>query len=286
VGPESLPAPGVDRGGTAFVLGGGGVLGAAEVGMLRAVAERGIRPDVVMGSSIGALNGALFAAEPTPAGIRRLEEAWTSIQPQSVFGGSLVGRVSTLVRHGTYLHSNESLRTLIDDALPDARIEDLAVRFECVAASIERAAAHWFDHGPVVEAVLASCAVPGLLPAVEVDGEHSLDGGLVHSVPVGRAIRQGAERVFVFQVGRLERPLVAPRSPWELGLVVFEIARRHRFSEDMAAVPAGVEVHVLPAGSDPPRVNLRYRRHSDTAARIESAYEATSQYLTRLEQAS
>jgi NTE family protein len=286
VGPESVLVSRSGRGGTAFVLGGGGVLGAAEVGMLRAVSERGIRPDVVMGSSSGALNGALFAAEPTTAGVRRLEEAWTSIEPQTVFGGSLVGRVSTLVRHGTYLHSNESLRTLIEEALPGARIEDLAVRFECVAASIERAGAHWFDHGPVVDAVLASCAVPGLLPPVELDGEHFLDGGLVHSVPVGRAILQGAERVFVFQVGRLERPLVAPRSPWELGLVVFEIARRHRYSEDMAAVPPGVEVHVLPAGADPPRVNLRYRQRGDTAARIESAYEATARYLTRLDQAS
>lgn len=221
--PESSPAStGSAGGGTAFVLGGGGVLGAAEVGMLRAVAERGIQPDVVMGSSVGALNGALFAAEPTPAGVRRLERAWTNLQPQTVFGGSLMGRVSTLVRHGTHVHSNESLRALIDEALPGARIEDLAVRFECVAASIERAGAHWFDRGSLADAVLASCAVPGLLPPVEVDGEHFLDGGLVHSVPVGRAIAQGVQRVFVLQVGRLERPLVAPRLPWELGLVVFE----------------------------------------------------------------
>ena len=254
--------------------------------MLRAVAERGIQPDVVMGSSVGALNGALFAAEPTPAGVRRLERAWTNLQPQTVFGGSLMGRVSTLVRHGTHVHSNESLRALIDEALPGARIEDLAVRFECVAASIERAGAHWFDRGSLADAVLASCAVPGLLPPVEVDGEHFLDGGLVHSVPVGRAIAQGVQRVFVLQVGRLERPLVAPRLPWELGLVVFEIARRHRFSEDMAAVPPGVEVHVLPAGGDAPRVNLRYRRGDDTRARIDATYEATARYLTRLDEAS
>lgn len=279
-------AGGAHRDGTAFVLGGGGVLGAAEVGMLRAVAERGIRPDVVLGSSVGALNGALFAAEPTVAGVRRLEEAWTNLQAQTVFGGSLVGRVSTLVRHGTYLHSNESLRALIDAALPGACIEDLAVRFECVAASIEKAGAHWFDHGPLADAVLASCAVPGLLPPVEIDGEHFLDGGLVYSVPVGRAIAGGARRVFVFQVGRLERPLVVPRLPWEVGLVVFEIARRHRFSEDMATVPAGVEVHVLPTGGDPPRVNLRYRRGNDTRVRIEAAYDATSRYLTGLDEAS
>lgn len=276
----SHPRPRV--GGTALVLGGGGVLGAAEVGMLRAIAECGIRPDVVIGSSVGALNGALFAADATLAGVERLEEAWTSRQPQAVFGGTLFGRVSTLVRNGTYLHSNTTLRAMIDEALPGARIEDLPVHFECVAASIERAGAHWFDRGPVVDAVLASCAVPGLLPAVEVDGEHFLDGGLVHSVPVGRAIAHRAHRVFVLQVGRLEKPLSPPRRPWEVGLVAFEIVRRHRFSEDLTNLPTGAEVHILPSGGEVPVLNLRYRNATGTKSRIEAAYEASRRYLDGL----
>ena len=268
---------------TALVLGGGGVLGAAEVGMLRAIVERGICPDVVIGSSVGALNGALFAADPTPAGVQRIEDAWTSKRAQTVFGGTFGSRVSTLVRHGTYLHSNTALRALIDEALPDACIEDLPVRFECVAASIERAGAHWFDRGPVADAVLASCAVPGLLPAVEVDGEHFLDGGLVHSVPVGRAMARQARRVFVLQVGRLEQPLSPPRKPWEVGLVAFEIVRRHRFSEDLATVSPGVKVHVLPSGGEVPFLNLRYRRSTETRTRIDAAYEASRRYLDGLE---
>jgi NTE family protein len=277
------PAPAVPTpAATAFVLGGGGVLGAAEVGMLRAVTERGIRPDLIVGSSVGALNGALFAAEPSLAGVEQLEEAWTRLQPHDVFGGSLLGRVSTLVRHGTYLHSNAPLRAILDGALAGAQIEDLPVRFECVAASIERVGAHWFDRGPVTEAVLASCAVPGLLPPVEVDGEHFFDGGLVHSVPVGRAVARGVTRIFVLHVGRIERPLAPPRLPWEVGLVVFEIVRRHRFTEEMASVPAGVEVHVLPSGSAAPAVTLRYRRSADTKRRIEAAYEASSRLLAGL----
>jgi NTE family protein len=264
---------------TAFVLGGGGVLGAAEVGMLRALSEREILPDLIVGSSVGALNGAFFAADASAAGVRRLEASWTGLQPHDVFSGSLLGRVSTLVRHGTYLHSNQPLRDLIEAALPGAQIEDLPVRFECVAASIERVAAHWFDHGPLTEAVLASCAVPGLLPPVEIAGEHFVDGGLVHSVPVGRAVARGATRIFVLHVGRSERPLVPPRYPWEVGLVAFEIARRHRFTEDMASVPAGVEIHVLPSGGDVPLVNLRYRRGAGAGERIEAAYRVTSKYL-------
>ena len=122
------------------------------------------------------------------------------------------------------------------------------MRLEVCAASIERAAEHWFTEGPIVPAILASAAVPGLLPPAEIDGEHFLDGGLVNSIPVGRAVELGATRIFVLQVGRIDRPLKAPTRPWEVARVSFEVARRHRFMRDMATIPDGVEAHVLPAG--------------------------------------
>ena len=80
---------------------------------------------------------------------------------------------------------------------------------------------------------------------VEIDGRHHLDGGLVHSIPVGRALELGATRVFVLQVGRVEQPLTPPRRPWEVGVVAFEISRRHRYVHEMESIPDGVEVHVL-----------------------------------------
>lgn len=270
---------------TAFVLGGGGVLGSAEVGMLRALLERGVVPDVVVGSSVGALNGLAVAAEPKPTAIERLTETWTQLTSRQIFSTSLAGQVTNLIRHGTHLYDNAGLRRLLEDAgVRDVNIEDLPVRFQCVAASIERAGAHWFDSGPVMEAVLASCAVPGLLPPVEIGGEHFVDGGLVASVPLARAIDLGATRLFVLHVGRLERPLEAPRRPWEVGVVAFEIARRHQFVDELARLPEGVELHLLPSGSDPPSVTLRYRSSTDTSAvhqRIHSAYDATIAYLDR-----
>ena len=81
------------------------------------------------------------------------------------------------------------------------------MRFQVCAASIERAAEHWFDSGPLVDAVVASAAVPGLLPPAKIGDEHFLDGGIVNSIPLGRAVQLGATRVFVLQVGRIERPL-------------------------------------------------------------------------------
>ena len=272
----------------AFVLGGGGALGAHEVGMFRALAESGVRPDLVLGTSVGALNGALIADDPTGEGALRLAEMWQEVNASNVFGGSLLRQVSTLARSRTHLQSAEPLRTLLEDRLSVEHIGELTVPFQCVAASIERAAEHWFTDGPIADAVLASAAVPGLLPAVELGGEHFIDGGIVNSIPVGRAVSLGAHTVYVLQVGRLERPLRAPRWPWEVGLVAFEVARRHRFLSDLESLPSGVTVHVLPTGgSDAPAFDdlpgqLRYRDFSRVKGRIASAYEASLDYLSGL----
>ncbi|GAA2017575.1 patatin-like phospholipase family protein [Terrabacter terrae] len=266
----------------ALVLGGGGILGASEVGMLRALLDAGVSPDIVVGTSVGAINGALVAAQPTRDAVERLTSLWTQATRAGVFTESWWRQAVRVARLGTHLHSSDSLRELLTEHLPDRPIEDLAVHFECVAARIETASARWFDRGPVVEAVLASCAVPGLLPAVRIDGEHYLDGGLVHSIPIARALTLGAREVYVLQVGRIEHPLEVPRRAWEVGLVSFEIARRHRFNEELASVPDGIDVHVLPTGVvGSPSLSLRYRGAAGVRERIERAFEATSEYLEK-----
>jgi NTE family protein len=128
---------------------------------------------------------------------------------------------------------------------------------------------------------MASAAVPGLLPPVVIDGEHFLDGGLVHSIPVGRAVALGARDVYVLHVGRIERPLKPPRSLWDVCLTSFELARRHRFVEEMANLPNDVRVHVLPSGEENlPLVSLRYRTARAVAARIQRGYQAAAEYLS------
>jgi NTE family protein len=271
----------------AFVLGGGGVLGAHEVGMLRALAERDIKPDVVLGTSVGAVNGAFFAADPTLGGVERLTELWCESAWSERSPGATFRRLSTLARSGTHLESLSEMRARLQGMLPAQRVEDLEVPFQCVAASIERAAEHWFDRGPLADVVLASCAVPGILPPVPIDGEHFIDGGIVNSIPVSRAVALGARKIYVLQVGRLEQSLKPPRRPWEVGLVAFEVARRHRFAHDLHSLPDDVELHVLPTGgSAAPAYNdlpgqLRVGRIIRTVQRqIDSAYEASLQYLT------
>ena len=268
---------------TAFVLGGGGVLGAVEVGMLRALVEAGVRPDLVVGTSVGAVNGAAFAADPTGDGVARLGALWQELSGGEVFGGSVLARARTVLRTGTSLHSPDPLRALLEQHLPGPAFADLLVPFQCVAAQIEQAREHWFHRGALVPAVLASCAVPGLFPPVEIDGQHYLDGGLVHSIPVGRAVQLGAGTVYVLQVGRIERDLVAPTRPWQVATVAFEVVRRHRFAADLAELPDGVTVHVLPTGDTAPglREDLRYRDTARVGARVQSAYAASAAYLAR-----
>ncbi len=274
------------EGKVAVVLGGGGILGAAEVGMLRALAESGVVPDLVLGTSVGAINGAFFAADPTVQGVERLNGLWLQSNLAEVSAGAVLRRVTTLARTGTHLESLQEFRARLTEALPVQRVEDLTVQFQCVAASIERAAEHWFDRGPLADVILASCAVPGILPPVEIGQEHFIDGGIVNSIPVSRAVILGATLIYVLQVGRLEKPLTPPRRPWEVGLVAFEVARRHRFAHDLASLPDGVRLHVLPTGgSVAPAYNdvrgqMRLRRVARSVQRqIDSSYEASLQYL-------
>ena len=195
-------------------------------------------------------------------------------------------RAGTLARSRTHVESYSHLHARLSRVLPVSHVEELSVPFQCVAASIERAAEHWFDTGPLAEVLLASCAVPGILPAVRIGDEHFIDGGIVNSIPVSRAVLLGARRIFVLQVGRVEQPLRAPRWPWEVGLVAFEVARRHRFASDLHSLPPDVELHVLPTGgSAAPAYNdlagqLQLRRPARRIARwIEVAHAASQRYL-------
>ncbi len=273
------------RGPVAFVLGGGGVLGAVEVGMLRALFRADIRPDLVLGTSIGAVNGALVAADPSTAVTDRLVRLWASPEASEVYGDSVARQLRRFAAR-THLHSPRPLRKLLERELgAGTTFADLRVPFRCCAANIERAAEHWFNTGPVVPAVLASASVPGLLPPSQIDGQHYIDGGVVNSIPIGEAVAAGATQIFVLQVGRIERELSPPRRPWEIAQVAFEISRRHRFARELAAVPDGVQVHVLPTGGRQSRDDSpwAYRDMAAVGRRISRAYTASRHYLAQLD---
>lgn len=269
---------------TAFVFGGGGRWGAVEVGMLQALEEVHIRPDLVLGTSVGAFNGSVIADDAGPGGVKRLTDLWNEISGSAIFKGGLVDRMMNVATMKPAIHETSELRLILQHVHgADRRIEDLETPFQCVAASIEKAAEHWFTEGPLIDAILASSAIPALFPPVEIDGEHFYDGGLVNSVPVGRAVELGATRIFVLQVGRIEAPLRPPERLHEAALISFEIARRHRFSQDVRNLPEGIDFHLLPSGNPvnfDDRRQLKWRDTGSTQELIDGAFEATALYLS------
>ncbi|MGO1714577.1 MAG: patatin-like phospholipase family protein [Ancrocorticia populi] len=267
---------------TAFVFGGGGVRGAVEVGMLKALLERGVYPDLVVGTSVGAMNAAALAQNPTLEVIDTLIEAWSSPEAAAIYGEGIFSQAGRALRTHTHLNSPEPIRQLAKKILNgDVSFEDLAVPLQVVAASIERASEHVFASGPVIPALLASTAVPGLFPPAQVGDEHFIDGGMVNSIPLSPAINAGAKEIYVMQVGRIEEPLDVPRTPVDTARVAFEISRRHRFFEDLEDCPEGVEIFVLPSGGRLKKDHgpMAYKDVAQARARIDRAYRASAVYL-------
>jgi NTE family protein len=268
---------------TAFVLGGGGRWGAVEVGMLRALHVAGITPDLVLGTSIGAFNGSVIADRPGANGVESLTALWVEIASTGILQGRRIDRWRNMAAMRPALHETSELRALLERVHNAGRlIEHLRIPFQCVAASIERAAEHWFTEGPLIEALLASSAVPALFPPIEIAGEHFYDGGLVNSVPLARAVELGAREIYVLQVGRIESQLRPPKRLHEAALISFEIARRHRFTTAVETLPPGIELHLLPSGNpvafDDAR-QLRWRDVASTNQLIDGAYAASMAYL-------
>jgi NTE family protein len=261
---------------TVFVLGGGGNLGAVQVGMLRALADRGILPDVVIGCSVGALNGSALAFDPTAAGVRRLETLWLELGGTDVCpSGRLSGPWQILWR-GRSMHGNHGLRRLVERFLPVRTFEELAVPFECVATSLDTGSDRWFSKGPLIEPVLASAALPAVFPPVTINGERLIDGAVVDNVPISRAVALGAERIYVLHVGNFDRPRPEPKRPIDVLLQAFSIARSYRFHLDMRSLPEGVEATVMPA-IEPPK--LHYSDFGRSRELIERGYAASAAML-------
>ncbi|MCU1356500.1 MAG: Patatin [Acidimicrobiales bacterium] len=262
---------------TAFVLSGGGNLGALQVGMLRALMERRIEPDLVLGCSVGALNGAAIAADPSLAMVGRLQDLWRTIADKDVMPAGFLPTTVQLARKRVAIHDMAALREVVEDVLPARRFEELVVPFQCVAAALSDGPAEtWFDHGLLVDPILASAALPAVYPPVEIDGVKYLDGAIVNDVPVSRAVELEADRIFVLHVGSWDRPRPEPKRPIDMAMYAYWLARRSRFQRDLASIPAEIEVLVLPPGGTP---LIRYNDFGHSDQMIATAYQATAAFL-------
>jgi NTE family protein len=262
---------------TAFVLSGGGNLGAIQVGMLKALVAHGITPDVVLGCSVGALNGAGFALEPDASGVDRLVEHWRRSASHSVMPSSRIPSAVQLLRKGFALHSNDALRASMEALVgPGRRFDELTLPFQCVAAEVETATERWFDDGDLVTALLASAALPAVYPPVMIDGMRYVDGGVIDNVPIARAVELGCRTIFVLHVGPHGRPDAEIRRPLDGALLAYWIARNGRFARDLASLPPRVDAVVLPPGERP---ELRYDDFTQTDALIAQGYDNSMSFL-------
>ena len=260
----------------AWVLSGGGNHGAVQVGMLRALVERDIKPDLVLGASIGALNGVAFAQDPTISGVARLEELWRGLDGAGVLSSGWFPNALALARRGEAIHSNDRIRGVVAGMLRVETFEELQVRFQCVATDVLNVREVWFSSGHLLEPILASAALPGILPAVEIEGVRYLDGAILNDIPISRAVELGATTVYVLHCGTIDRPRPEPKRPVDVAVQAYWAARHHRFKRDLETLPSNVEAIVLPTGTTQ---SLRYNDFTHSAELILASRQAAERFL-------
>lgn len=263
---------------TAFVLAGGGSRGAVQIGMLAELVDRGIRADRVYGASVGAINGAAYASNPTPEGIERMAEIWRKLKGDDIFPRSVLDGPWLFLQKRPAVHANTGLRTIIEEGIDFEQIEDAAVPFELVTTSLTDGRERWIAHGNAVEAILASSAIPSIFPPVTIDGDMLVDGGVVNNVPISRALAAGCTRIFVLLCGPLHYQPRPAKRPAEAALTAFFVAIHARFVRELTAIPPGVEVVVFSGGGEP---SAQYRDFSGTATMIEEGRAEVAEVLDR-----
>ena len=269
----TLPRP------VGFVLGGGASLGAMQAGMLRALAEAGFAPDLVTGTSVGSINGAMLARYGEDA-TDRLRDIWAMMTKDRAFPGGMLAMVRTLRESRTHLFPNTGLAELIAEHLgPATRFDDLAIPLGVVATRVDTALPLLIRSGPLLPALLASCAIPGIYPPVAHEDGLLYDGGLVANVPMHQALAMGARSLIVLDCAFPSRIPSPPRTMPEVLMYTAMISMRNQAVLEAPAAAAQVPVVYLP-GPMPVRVNpLDFQRTEELA---EQAYEAAKTYLADL----
>jgi NTE family protein len=263
-----------------FVLGGGGSLGAVQVGMLQALGEHGVAPDLVAGTSIGSINGAVLALDPKGAA-NRLSHAWPKIRREHILPGGPLDQARTLRRTKTHLFPNEGLATVISDFLgDDLTFDDLELPFAAVTMDVATAQPHMIREGRLLPALLASAAIPGVWPPVEHEGLLLYDGGVVANVPLRQATAMGARSLVVLDCAFAGRLPEAPETIAEVLLYTGLVTMRAQAVLEAPPAAAIVPVVYLPGPEPRPMSTLDFDHTSEL---IESSYEAARSFLQHLD---
>jgi NTE family protein len=236
----ALPRP------RAFVLSGGASLGGVQVGMLQALGAHGLDPDVVVGTSVGAMHAAVLAeTASSAAAAERLGPIWHTLRRRDVFTGSLLTQARRVVREGV-LHDPAGLRRLIRRTLRADRFDELRLPLTVVATEVLTGHVRRLIDGPLVPALLASSALPGVFPTVSIDGCPLWDGGSVANVPLRSALAAGAASVVVLDAGDICHLDAPPRGIPEGIVMSITTAMRQRVHLEAPLIANKVPVAYLP----------------------------------------
>lgn len=229
----------------AFVFSGGGPLGAVQVGLLQALIEKKVFPDLVVGASVGALNAVFIAANPTLEGVEALRGVWARMRKDDLFPGGRLVSAWHAVRRGSFVFSNTGLRRIIDTDLGAETFEELRIPAHVVATKLAGGDEVWFSSGALLEPLLASAAMPGVFPPVTIDGATYIDGGVANNLPVTRAVELGARRMYVLNVHAMSQPRPLNR-PYDFMMHGLVLARAQRFRQDIEKCRDHAEVIEFP----------------------------------------
>jgi len=231
---------------TAFVLAGGGSLGAVQVGMLKGLTRSGVKPDFVVGASVGAINGACFAVEPDEQGVKRLERIWLGLRRADIFPFSAAHGVLAAFGRRDHLVNPAPLRALIESELPGQKLEDARIPCYVVATDALTGDEVTLTSGPVVTALLASAAIPAVFPVVSLDGRHLMDGGVANHTPISTAVNLGASRVVVLATGMSCALQSPPRGVVARALHALNLMIMRQLLRDIERFSDRAELVVLP----------------------------------------
>ena len=263
---------------TAFVLSGGGSLGSVQVGMLLALAEHDVAPDLIVGTSVGAINAAYLAGHPGLEGVRALAEIWSGLSRRNIFPTDPLRLMRVAARREPAFASPAPLRRLLQRHLGFERIEDARCALTVVATEVATGREVNIARGDVVDAVMASAALPGVFPPVQVGSHLLMDGGVVNNTPISAAVAQGADIVYVLPTGYACALEHAPRSPIGMAMQAVTVAIQQRLISDVQALQGSVTLRVAPPLCP---LSVSPVDFSHTAELVARARESTLRWLDR-----
>jgi NTE family protein len=231
----------------AFVLSGGASLGAIQVGMLEALFERGIAPDLIVGSSVGAVNGAFIAGrEPSPQTARELGEIWRGLSRGAIFPFNPVTGLIGFLGRGSHLVPAGNLRRLIVRYAAIDRLEDSPQPLHLIVTDVLSGRELRVSRGPAVDAVMASAAIPSVFPPVEFEGRLLMDGGVSNNTPISHAIELGADEIYVLPTGIACDLTTAPRGALAMLLHALVVLTQQRLHLEIELYRGRAHLVVLP----------------------------------------